>query len=292
MFEDVTQIGYTMPNNVNTLSYDETIATVTALALFHAQSFIYEEKKSMELKRPYRIWEDYREYLCEPKKGQSWRDTGMKAVIDFPKVFSRFKLQPNFIKLIEEKVPNLFTTAVEQMKPNSKVRNVVIHRDIWSNNIFFKRQEGDKTHALLIDYQTVLYSAPMLDLSSLLYFNTTKSFRNQYTKRIIEYYYDVLRTELKLVNIEIQSIMDKNNIMKSYEESLIFALTQAALIVPITAMTNEKRKQYFDNPDTTYKINCVSRSQEFIELARENVVYKKRVIELFDEIVERFLHFQ
>lgn len=65
----------------------------------------------------------------------------MKAVIDFLKVFSRFKLQPDFIKLIEEIVPNLFTTAEEQMKPNPKARNVVIHRDIWSNNIFFKSKK-------------------------------------------------------------------------------------------------------------------------------------------------------
>ncbi|CAH2096234.1 unnamed protein product [Euphydryas editha] len=291
VFEDVTQIGYTMPNNLITLNYDDILATVTSLARFHAQSFIYEERKTKELKRPYRIWEDYKEYLCEPKKTQSWRDTGMKAVVDFLRVFSQFKLLPNFMNIIEEIIPKLFIAAEEQMKPHSKVRNVVIHRDIWSNNIFLKKQENGKIHALLIDYQTVLYSTPMLDLSSLLYFNTTMSFRNQNTKKIIEYYYNVLSKELALENIDIQYIMDKNDIMKTYEESLVFALTQASLIVPITAMTNEKRKEYFDNPETSFKINCISRSEEFIEVARENSEYKNRVIELLDEIVERFKAF-
>ncbi|XP_046965566.1 uncharacterized protein LOC124534002 [Vanessa cardui] len=289
VFEDVTQSGYTMPDNLNTLNYEELKATVTALAKFHAQSYIYEERKSRELKRPYRIWEDYSEYLCEPSKGQSWRDTGMQAAIDFLKVFSEYKSKPNFTELIEDIVPKLFMSADKLMKPSSKIRNVVIHRDIWSNNIFLKKLENNKMHALLIDYQTVLYSPPMVDLSSLVYFNTTKSFRSNYIKRIIEHYYDELNKELKLENIDM-SVVNIANIEGLYEESLTFGMTQAALIVPIIAMTNERRKQYFTDPKSCYRINCVSRSQEFIELAKENIEYQRRVIELLDEIVERFVY--
>ncbi|XP_050351287.1 WD repeat-containing protein 75-like [Nymphalis io] len=290
VFEDVTQTGYTMPNNLNTLNYEELKATVTALAKFHAQSYVFEQRKSQVLKRPYRIWEDYSEYLCEPSKGQSWRDTGMRAAIDFLKVFSEYKSKPNFTELIEQILPKLFSSAEELMKPSMKIRNVVIHRDLWSNNIFLKKLENSKMHALLIDFQTVLYSLPMLDLSSLIYFNTTKLFRNNYTKRIIDHYYHELNEELKSEDIDVQSIVDNKNKVELYEESLVFGMTQAALIVPIIAMTNERRKQYFTNPESCYKINCISRSQEFIELAKENMKYQRRVIELLDEIVERFVY--
>ncbi|XP_045772780.1 uncharacterized protein LOC123872504 [Maniola jurtina] len=288
VFEDVTQTGYTMPSNLKTLSYDETMATVAALARFHAQSFVYEEEQSKLLNRPYRLWENYAHCLSEPTNGMAWRDTGMRAAIDFLKVYSGFRSKHNFVKLIEENIPDLFSRACDLMEPSTKYRNAVVHRDVWSNNIFLKKLENNKGHALLVDYQTVLYCAPALDLSSMLYINTTKDFRLKNTNRMIDYYYGVLSDELELEDIDIKSIIKKSDFVESYTESLIFGMTQAALIVPIIAMTADKRQELFQNPENCAKVNEVSRSQEFIDIAKENEKYRNRVIELLDDLVETF----
>ncbi|CAH2232830.1 jg16599 [Pararge aegeria aegeria] len=289
VFEDVTQLDYTMPSNTSTLSYDEIMATVASLARFHAQSYIHEEEQSMLLCRPYSLWDDYAEYLSEPAKGVAWRETGMRAAIDFLKVYSEFRSKNDFVKLIEDRIPELFSIADDLMKPSTKYRNAVVHRDVWSNNIFFKKLENGNTHALIVDYQTVLYCVPTIDLSSMIYFNTTKKFRLENTNRMIDYYYEVLSDELELENIDKTSIINKCDFVKSYTESLVFAMTQAALIVPIIAMSADKRKEVFENPEICAKINEVSRSQEFIEIAKESKTYRIRVIELLDDLVETFL---
>ncbi|CAH0585755.1 unnamed protein product [Chrysodeixis includens] len=288
VFENVALLGYQMPHNQHTMSYEDVKATVETLARFHAQSYIYEEKKSKELGRPYRIWEDYSDYLQEPNRGLSWRDTGRNAAIDYLKVYSTHRTKPNFNRYIGEVIPALFDTAMELMKPSTEYRNVVSHRDLWTNNIFLKKESGS-CHALFVDYQTVVYASPMLDLSSLIYFNTTKRDRDAWTKEFIDIYYAVLSNELDTAGIDIEQILSKSIISEAYDKSLVFALTQAALITPISSMGKQKREEIFDDPESSERINVVSRSKEFIDYAKEDSNYQTRVTEVLDEIVERYV---
>lgn len=272
------------------LTYNEIIAAVEAVARFHGQSYIFEEKKSKQLNRPYQIWEDYSEHLQESISGADWRVTGAKAVIDYLKVYSKYKNLSNFAKCVETIITKLYENVLTVMKPSLKYRNVVVHRDIWTNNLLVKTQTDGKVHAVIVDYQTVLYCPGMLDLSSLMYFNTTKNFRANYLKNILDYYYNFLNKELHNEGIDISVVYyDKSAMLDSYEESVMFGLTQACLVVPMVAMDRGKREQFFNNPETSAKVNTVSRSEEFIETARENTNYESRVTELFDEIVERYL---
>ncbi|XP_026761882.2 uncharacterized protein LOC113520677 [Galleria mellonella] len=290
VFEDVTETGYIMPSNVKTLSFKQLTATVEALARFHAQSFIYEEIKSKKLNRPYRIWEDFSDYLQEPDKDGGWRIIGRNSIIDFLKVHSKYKNKPNLIQDLERILPLLFDKAVNLMKPSPIYRNVVVHRDIWSNNIFLRKIETTNYHALIVDFQTVLYASPMIDLSSLIYFNTTKDFRKNNTADLINVYYETLVTELRSVKLDINNIFDKAFLTKSYEESILFGITQAAIIVPIIAISSEKREKIFSNPESSRKFSVVSRSYDFLKSAEEDEHYRDRISELFDEIVERYIY--
>lgn len=278
-----------MPYHRSTMDYNQLVSVINAMAKFHAQSIIYEEKKSKELNRTYRIWEEYSEYLSEPEKGQSWRDTGARAVVDFLKTYSKYRAQTDYIKYVEVVIPMLFDCAANLMKPRTECRNVVIHRDLWTNNIFLKKHDNGQIHSLIVDYQTVLYSSPMLDLSSVIYFNTTRSFRDQNTDLLIDLYYSLLTDELRLEGIDVLNIIDKKTIVKSYQQSIVFGITQAALIVPIIAMSDEMRERTFEDPETCEKMNVVSRSEEFIYLAKQDEEYRNRVIELFDEISDRYI---
>ncbi|XP_047991481.1 uncharacterized protein LOC125230385 [Leguminivora glycinivorella] len=98
VFEDIKELGYQMFHQQGVLNYEEMKAVVKTLAKFHAQSFIYEEKMSRELQRPYRIWEDFSEHLKETEE-LKWRNTGRNAVIDFLKVNSKRKSETNFSKM-------------------------------------------------------------------------------------------------------------------------------------------------------------------------------------------------
>lgn len=291
VFEDITELGYTMPYHRKVLSLDILKATVETLAIFHAQSYIFEEKKSRSLKRPYRIWEDYSDFLQEPITGnKDWRDVGRNAVIEFLKVYSKYRGELHFSKHLQFIIPMLFDGGLALMKPSTEYRNVIVHRDLWTNNILYKKFENTKYHALFVDFQTILYSSPMIDLCSLIFFNTTRSSRLQHTDELLDLYYDTLTKRLHVEGINVEDVLDKPTLIKAYKESVMFGITQAALIVPIVAMDSKTREDIFCDPEKNIKANVVSRSEEFIEIAREDHEYRSHVTELVDEIVERYVY--
>ncbi|XP_047991029.1 uncharacterized protein LOC125230068 [Leguminivora glycinivorella] len=289
VFEDAKELGYQMAGEGQggILSHKQMLAAVTTLARFHARSFIYEEKKSLELKRSYRIWEDFSELLHQPPD-HSWRNTGRNAVIEFLKVHSKRKNEPDFSKNVTELLTSLFDDALEFIKPSTKYRNTVIHRDLWCNNILIK-SDNEQCHALIVDFQTVLYGVPTLDLSSLIYFNTTKEFRDKFHDEMLDIYYEELSHEVgRELNIDFSTIVSKATFLGSYEECVIFGMIQAAILVPITAMKVERKNELYRTPESGHRINNVSRSKEIIEAANEDAAYCSRITELFEEIVDKY----
>lgn len=289
VFEDLTELGYRMPLAQETMTFEEIQSIVISVARFHAQTFIIEENLSQKLNRPYRLWEEYSEILTETRKGQQWREVGSNAVIDFLKVYSKHKLKPNFATILNKTVPKLFEDAFKLMDPSNKYRNTIVHRDLWTNNIFLKQNDDLSIHALILDFQTVIYSPPMLDLTSLLYFNTDSNFRNNHTKYLIDLYYCILTNELELCDIDVINIIDKQTLYQSYEDSILFGITQASLIIPLTVMDEDTKNKLFGNPSTYHKMSMVSRSEELIECSSNDDKYRQRITELFDELIERFI---
>lgn len=278
-----------MPHHRDTMSYEDLKATVKTIAKFHAASYIFEEEKSRELNRSYRIWEDYSEFLQEPAGGRNWRDTGRNAIIEFLKAHSKYKNEPNTLAKAESIIPKLYDKALNLMKPSEEYRNVVVHRDLWTNNILVKRQSKVDPHAIIVDFQTVLYSSPMLDLSSLIYFNTTRAERENFTSSFFDIYYNTLSTVLLNFGLNLEDIFPKKLMMKSYNESIVFAITQSSLIVPIVSMSCEKRDEIFNDPAKAEKANVVSRSDELVEIAKDDASYRDRVCDLFEEIIDRYV---
>ncbi|CAH0751430.1 unnamed protein product [Diatraea saccharalis] len=289
VFEDVTVLGYKMPDNRNTLALNEIRACVIKLAKFHSQSYIFEEKRSKEINRTYRIWDEYSEYLRVPERGTSWRNAGRNGVIDFLKAFSKHKHNEIFINNIESIVTKLYDDALALMQPSSKYRNTVIHRDLWTNNIFLKKECDGNIHAMFVDFQTVIYCSPMLDLSSLIYFNTDRDVRENNTDELVDLYYESLSKELSASSINVNEIIDRKTLKECYEESVVYGLTQATLMVPIVSMTATRRHEIFCQPDKLYRVNEVSRSKEFIETALKDDHYRYRVTDLCEEIVDRYI---
>lgn len=288
VFEDVVQIGYTIIRDRDTLTLEEVKASVATMARFHSQSYIYEEKRCQELGRPYRIWEDYSDYLHEPDT-VSWRNVGMNAAIDFLKVHSKYKDCPNFSQNVESTVQKLFNESLCLMKPHSIYRNVVVHRDLWKNNILFQKDANGVLSSLFVDFQTVIYCSPMLDFSSFLYFNTRRNFREYHLDGLLDLYHKVMSKELKASNIEVTNIMNRETLTNCYKDSLTFAMVQSALIVPIFLINKETTKIIFESAESVNKFYEISRSENFLELAKTDKHYQNHVLELLDEIVERYI---
>lgn len=88
---------------------------------------------------------------------------------------------------------NSLRRALEPREPFS----VVCHGDFNRNNVMFRHDEaGNPVDALLFDFGTPLYGSPALDLSFLLYMNTTQTVRQSRWDDLLDAYCSTLASSV------------------------------------------------------------------------------------------------
>lgn len=91
--------------------------------------------------------------------------------------------------------------------------NVILHGDLWSNNIMFKYNDnGEIEDTVLVDFQICYFGPPALDVTYCLYTSSNNEISELDWDMLVQYYYDELRTTLKKLNYskKVPSLMEFN----------------------------------------------------------------------------------
>ncbi|XP_069170304.1 uncharacterized protein [Procambarus clarkii] len=98
--------------------------------------------------------------------------------------------------------------AVEVLRsilaPSDKL-NTLVHCDFWSNNLLFKK-DGDTTRCCVIDWQTVMYGRPAIDVAMLICTSLEASQRRKHEAQLLSAYWDAFTSRLAKFGIEKESI--------------------------------------------------------------------------------------
>ncbi|GLV55391.1 uncharacterized protein CBL_21014 [Carabus blaptoides fortunei] len=146
VFEDMSTDGY-VANKFGTLELDlhHLLIGLDALAKFHAGSIIYETRKSKMLGKPYKLLDEYSEYLQEPLYRRDDDYLGNKMFKSYIKaVTALIDLVPQFEgrrREIKEKYLTQVDRVYELVKKSDSFCNVICHGDLWTCNILYKYNE-------------------------------------------------------------------------------------------------------------------------------------------------------
>uniref|UniRef100_A0AC35TUY4 CHK domain-containing protein n=1 Tax=Rhabditophanes sp. KR3021 TaxID=114890 RepID=A0AC35TUY4_9BILA len=126
---------------------------------------------------------------------------------------------------------------------------VLSHADIWTNNIFFKKDKyGNATSELkcIMDWQLFIKSNPAHDLARFMVLSLDGDVRRKYSKSINQHYYNILSKELALKNHTVPFTFE--NYEKMYDYCYVHQAVQMLLMVSIfLTHTN------FDKTEAQYK---------------------------------------
>lgn len=287
---DLSVEGYVPRHFLDTLDYEHILVTTTSIARFHAAYVNYETQKSKDLKRPYRISQEYDHILTEPTFCDStWIRACSKLSTNFLKTFST-KPYHNLPDL-ESKLTKLYIDACDSLTEYEDTVNVLIHKDLWINNIMFKYENKVPINAVLVDYQLLRYAPPAFDLMIFLYYITEKHFRQAYEKDIFDYYYKIFVKNLNDGSIERLEKLgyDKESFLKWCERARMFAIVEAVGCTPYVLMDPTTAEATFDDPATYEKYLNEDRSEPVIAHALKCETYKTRILEVTEEFVETYV---
>ncbi|CAF4917487.1 unnamed protein product [Pieris macdunnoughi] len=291
VFEDLNSLGYRMHYKLKTLDDAHIFQALRTLARFHASSIIYEEQKSVELNRPYRIYEDYKDYFDKGgyKITAPWFSQCMIAALEVVKSHSKYAKTKDIIDKCDRKWANVWKAALDLTDTSSKYRNVICHRDLWNNNLMFHYKGNEPDDCLLVDFQAARYHPPAGDVVLLLFCNLEASYREENFNRCLKYYHCTLQHILEQHCIEINDIISLKMLQESAKDFRLWGLVATACLVPQFWMKDDLTTKIFTDSNQFNKILSQDKATFIRKMCDENVEYRIKVLDLFEEIVCEYI---
>lgn len=270
------------------LDLSHIIVTIKTIAQFHASVTNCFIKRNFDTRKLCESFQGFEYFLEELAfRDGPWLRAGVKLVAKFLKEFStKYKDEIN----LEENLMKLFIQGCDVLKKKHDTLNVVIHRDLWVNNILFKYENDTPVNAIIIDFQCSVYAPPAFDLMIFLYLNTSKTFRKIYENYIFDTYFSIFSQNISDSTKQrlIEMGYNRDYLQELGEEVRIFGLIIAMSIFPYILLDPYTARETFDDPDTFDKYQYEDRSGPVLAYARKCPYYHDKILEVCEEFYERY----
>lgn len=274
VFSDLTLQDYEiLPFSTFDFSQQHVEATLRSLANFHACSMIYEYKEKVC------IGKQFGDILFETSIADiPWFTIGLEIIRHIAE--TDFNVENS--DLFYEKI-----FSITEMQENSpfNVPKVLCHRDLWKNNLMFRK---NPLHCVLIDFQTVRYLPLSVDVIMAIICTTRREHYERMLSYYFLYYYQHLDRKLRKFSINLKTLMNFQNFVKSCKYHKKVVVVYKTLVVTETQVspelfddfTKEDHVEYLEGDRYKFVKKFMDHSSGF----------KERMLESIQAVVDEFLN--
>ncbi|XP_053679878.1 uncharacterized protein LOC128730822 [Anopheles nili] len=221
VLEDMRSLGYKSANFTTGLTLGQTEAAIRAIATIHALSLGLKIKKKADLNEKY-------PFLFQTKRAtesyQQLVEQGMPQLTKFLEQKPGYENELKALSKIRPRTKILIETLLQPIEP----MGLITHTDFWCNNLLFRSESDDERtdSCTILDWQMVTYSRPTNDLALLLISSIPSSTRRQHTSRLLDLYYEALKSCCLKMDVDIEAALgySRNKMDCEYKQSLLLAL--------------------------------------------------------------------
>uniref|UniRef100_A0A1L8DYH1 Putative ecdysteroid kinase n=1 Tax=Nyssomyia neivai TaxID=330878 RepID=A0A1L8DYH1_9DIPT len=182
VFEDLSTKGFQMADRKMRLDREHAEMVLEKLAKLHAASVAVDANGTYNLKK-------YRTGMFNRKTSgvASCFTTNFDALIN---CISTWKGYEYYVEKLEKLRENFEEKALDLYDPKDDCLNVLIHGDLWTNNVMFRYNNQQRPiDVQIVDYQFMCWAPATIDLFYFLHTSLTEDLRQTIIDELVQFYH-------------------------------------------------------------------------------------------------------
>lgn len=282
VLEDLSALGFNILSKFVPATYEWVISTIKQLSKLHACSIAVDQKMHQQTGKRTYVGDLFEEYLEETVFiKRDVMDLGMKLISEYFIEKCSYMCKELSVEEFAQKARLEGEKIFEHTKRSQKYYNVISHGDCHSRNVLY----NEALRYILIDFQLIRYCPPVIDLLFLIYTSTTRDFRSKYMEDISQIYYDSLKRNLELVNVDVNEFYTHEMFYESFNYYKTTCIIQALCYLQVTLCPNEVLKEHHVDIETTKKFYYEERTKVF-DASWAHEPYRARIEGLIEDLYE------
>ncbi|XP_067008189.2 uncharacterized protein [Anabrus simplex] len=257
IIENLESKGFKM-GDYGAMDYEHCALTLRTLAQFHSFSIAIKRKEPTLFKEKIAQLKDprYADNTLIFRTIQMLTRVCVRGCINsfemfYPEYSATYAVElQKLLKLLNESVGELFQSLVKAEEPFS----VLCHGDFNRNNILFRYDDDAKPcEVKFIDFQIIRYASPAIDISLLLFLNTTSEFRAENEDKLLRIYHQTLlentATFLGCTTAELLSEMSLDKFKTDYARHALHGFLISAMFSRFVFGSEEECDRFVETID-------------------------------------------
>jgi hypothetical protein len=234
----------------------------------------------------------FKSYLYDPgvDRKSTWFAAGMRGIKAVALNGSKYSNNSEYKALFEKKLLVEIDKIYDLFMPHYDRQNVIIHRDLWVNNILFRFQNGDfnrPEHAILLDYQICSYMPLEVDVLCTIFLLTRRWNREKYYEDYIQFYYQQLSKELTDLGVEVDRVLKWEMYLENLEYFKLVPHLINSLYIELTNLPEGVIDHLSrTDPEQYHVLLEVDRSDFILKHLPLDDFYRETLVEAVEETVE------
>lgn len=194
---------------------------------------------------------------------------------------------------MEKELEGKLNRVFDIVKPTHQYQNVLVHRDIWLNNVMFQFNEDQSpTACVLLDFQICRYLPPIIDFLLTLYLTTRRSHRDEFFDHYLNFYHDQLANKLRTFKLDPEQILPKSQLETTLKEYRLIAHVFTGIYLGLTNLPANVLDDLHQNEPERYHRYCnENRDELMLRYLREDTFYRETMTECVEEMLEYLFKF-
>ncbi|XP_068620453.1 uncharacterized protein [Battus philenor] len=248
VLEDLSAQGYETHDRFKTFDWKYAAKSVTELAKFHALSIAYDKSNPDDFAV---LAENFCFLKGKEESLKLMMEGIVKTAMGIVNEENRGRLQA-FLEKNQEREFDYY------LKPHK--RAVLAHGDFRASNLMHRLREDGELEVVVVDYQMLKVSNPIMDLMYFIFSGTDEDFHDKYYHKLLNHYYTELCAAMRRLNVDPEITYPKDDYESDLKELQAYGVFVGMMMVPMVTVDPEDAPSMDieDIKDFKIKINDVS----------------------------------